>query len=182
MAQTLKGYTSRDVNRLLRRTGEPLWQAEWYDHRVRDGKELERIGDNIDNKPREPGLVARPADYPDRRRVEGTRAWFQVAGRGRGRGARLNTVACTAAPLKRVQTVLGPSPSAFEIIEQVLKIGVGESTRMPPQQQEYQHARDRYVRPNGERPTRHLSMKSELRAQSKVKLWQRLMAKQPSTR
>jgi len=32
MAQTLKGYTSRDANRLLRRTGEPFWQAESYDH------------------------------------------------------------------------------------------------------------------------------------------------------
>ena len=67
MAQTLKGYTSRDANRLLRRTGEPFWQAESYDHWVRDGRELERIRDNIENKPREPGLVARPADYPDQR-------------------------------------------------------------------------------------------------------------------
>jgi len=67
MAQTLKGYTSRDANRLLRRTGEPFWQAESYDHWVRDGRELERIRDNIENKPRDPGLVARPADYPDQR-------------------------------------------------------------------------------------------------------------------
>ena len=96
MAQTLKGYTSRDANRLLRRTGEPCRQAESDDHCVRDGRELERIRDNIDNKPREPRLVARPADYPDQRQeaemnlgsaVEGTRAWFQVAGRGSTRGA-----------------------------------------------------------------------------------------------
>jgi len=51
MAQTLKGYTSRDANRLLRRTGEPFRQAESYDLWVRDGRELERIGDNIENKP-----------------------------------------------------------------------------------------------------------------------------------
>ena len=50
MAQTLKGYTSRDANRLLRRTGEPFWQAESYDRWVRDGRELERIRDNIENK------------------------------------------------------------------------------------------------------------------------------------
>jgi len=47
--------------------GRALWQAESYDHWVRDGKELERIRDNIENKPRELGLVARPADYPDQR-------------------------------------------------------------------------------------------------------------------
>ena len=45
MTQTLKGYTSRDANRLLRRTGEPFWEAESYDHWVRDGRELERIRD-----------------------------------------------------------------------------------------------------------------------------------------
>lgn len=50
MSQTLKGYTSRDPNRLLRRTGEPFWQAESYDRWVHDGRELERIRDNFENK------------------------------------------------------------------------------------------------------------------------------------
>jgi len=34
----------------LRRTGEPFWQAESYGHWVRDGRELKRIWDNIENK------------------------------------------------------------------------------------------------------------------------------------
>lgn len=38
-------------------------------------------------------------------------------------GARLNTVACMAAPLKSRSECSGPSPSAFEIIDQVLKMG-----------------------------------------------------------
>src|SRR5207248_3445738 len=29
--QTLKGYTAREANRLLGRTGQPFWQAESYD-------------------------------------------------------------------------------------------------------------------------------------------------------
>src|SRR4051812_35464763 len=33
--QTLKGYTAREANRLLGRTGRPFWQAESYDHAVR---------------------------------------------------------------------------------------------------------------------------------------------------
>jgi REP element-mobilizing transposase RayT len=34
--QTLKGYTAREANRLLGHTGQPFWQAESYDHSVRD--------------------------------------------------------------------------------------------------------------------------------------------------
>ena len=29
--QTLKGYTAREANRLLGRTGQPFWQREYYD-------------------------------------------------------------------------------------------------------------------------------------------------------
>src|SRR6266852_8420828 len=40
-------------------------------------------------------------------------------------------IAPMAAPLNRVQTVLGPSPSAFETIEQVLKIGSAGQLEYP---------------------------------------------------
>ena len=41
--QSVKGYTAREANRLLQRTGEPFWQAESYDHWVRDAAEIHRI-------------------------------------------------------------------------------------------------------------------------------------------
>jgi putative transposase len=64
LLQTLKGYTAREANRLLGRTGQPFWQAESYDHWVRDTPEAERIRAYIENNPAKAGLVARPDDYP----------------------------------------------------------------------------------------------------------------------
>ena len=43
LPRSLKGFTAHQANKLLQRTGEPFWQHESYDHRVRDGKELESI-------------------------------------------------------------------------------------------------------------------------------------------
>ena len=61
--QTLKGYTGREANRLLRRTGQPFWQAESYDHSVRDDREADRIKAYIENNPVKAGLVASAEDY-----------------------------------------------------------------------------------------------------------------------
>ena len=61
--QTLQGYTAREANRLLRRTGQPFWQAESYDHAVRDERESDRIKGYIENNPVKAGLVANPEDY-----------------------------------------------------------------------------------------------------------------------
>ncbi|MGA2589475.1 MAG: hypothetical protein ABSH32_06145 [Bryobacteraceae bacterium] len=36
----LKGSTAHEANRILCRTGTPFWQAESYDHWVRDEREL----------------------------------------------------------------------------------------------------------------------------------------------
>lgn len=63
LLQTLKGFSARMANRLVDRTGEPFWQAESYDHWVRDGGEYGRIAAYIDNNPVKAGLVARAADY-----------------------------------------------------------------------------------------------------------------------
>ena len=68
--QSLKGATAREANRVLGRTGERFWQAESYDHWVRDDRELERVVAYIENNPVKAGLVARPEDY----------AWSSVAG------------------------------------------------------------------------------------------------------
>jgi putative transposase len=62
--QTVKGYTAREANRLLGRTGKPFWQAESYDHWVRDDRESARIKAYIENNPMKAGLVARAEDYP----------------------------------------------------------------------------------------------------------------------
>ena len=61
--QTLKGYTAREANRLLERTGQPFWQAESYDHWARDDEECVRIKAYIENNPVKAGLVSRAEDY-----------------------------------------------------------------------------------------------------------------------
>ena len=61
--QSVKGYTAREANRLLGRTGQPFWQAESYDHWVRDDRESDRIRAYIENNPVRAGLVANAEDY-----------------------------------------------------------------------------------------------------------------------
>jgi len=63
LLQSLKGYTVREANRALGRTGEPFWQAESYDHWVRDQQELEKIVTYIECNPVKAGLVGRTQDY-----------------------------------------------------------------------------------------------------------------------
>ena len=61
--QSLKGVTARDANRILGRTGETFWQAESYDHWVRDEKEWLRIAGYIENNPVKAGMVSLAEDY-----------------------------------------------------------------------------------------------------------------------
>ncbi len=60
----IKGVTSREANRILRRTGQPFWQVESYDHWVRNEAEFGRIRAYIENNPVTAGLVPRPEDWP----------------------------------------------------------------------------------------------------------------------
>ena len=62
--QAIKRYTAREANRLLRRTGEPFWQAESYDHWARDSREVLRIRAYIETIPVKAGIVATAAEYP----------------------------------------------------------------------------------------------------------------------
>jgi len=63
LMQSLKGVTARDANRILGRTGETFWQAESYDHWVRDEKEWRRIAAYIEDNPVKAGLVSLAEDY-----------------------------------------------------------------------------------------------------------------------
>jgi putative transposase len=63
LMQSLKGVTAREANRALCRTGETFWQAESYDHWVKDEQEREKITRYIENNPVTAGLVARAEDY-----------------------------------------------------------------------------------------------------------------------
>ena len=49
---------------MLGRTGQPFWQAESYDHSVRDDRESDRIKEYIENNPVKAGLVANAENYP----------------------------------------------------------------------------------------------------------------------
>jgi REP element-mobilizing transposase RayT len=64
LLHSLKGFTAREANRTLHRTGEPFWQRESYDHWIRDEREFERVRAYIENNPVRVGLVARAEDYP----------------------------------------------------------------------------------------------------------------------
>ena len=59
----IKGRSAREANLTLCRTGEPFWQAESYDHWVRNAKEGTRITRYIENNPLTAGLVTRAEDY-----------------------------------------------------------------------------------------------------------------------
>ena len=75
----LKGSTAREANLVLGRTGQPFWQQESFDHWARDGHELFRIINYIENNPVKAGCVDKPEDWPwssaaERRR----RGWTEI--------------------------------------------------------------------------------------------------------
>jgi REP element-mobilizing transposase RayT len=63
LLKSLKGYTAREANRCLGRTGEAFWQAESYDHWARDEREWARIKAYIEDNPVKAGLVKSAAGY-----------------------------------------------------------------------------------------------------------------------
>ncbi len=60
---SLKAATAKRANLLLGRTGQPFWQEESYDHRVRGEEEFRRIGRYIETNPVSAGLAADPQQY-----------------------------------------------------------------------------------------------------------------------
>ncbi len=64
LLNSLKGATARNANRVLGRAGSDFWQAESYDHWVRDDAEFNRIVAYIENNPVRAGFVTRAGQYP----------------------------------------------------------------------------------------------------------------------
>ena len=64
ITKSIKGYTARQCNKLLDRTGEKFWQEESFDHAVRNEDEFYRIKDYIERNPVKAGLVETPKEWP----------------------------------------------------------------------------------------------------------------------
>jgi REP element-mobilizing transposase RayT len=59
----IKGKTAMEANLALGRSGEPFWQHESYDHRVRNEREFNRIVAYIEENPVSAGLAAAAEDW-----------------------------------------------------------------------------------------------------------------------
>jgi putative transposase len=59
----LKTASSVRANRILGRTNQPFWRREYYDHWVRDSKQLVRVVRYVEQNPVTAGLVERPEDW-----------------------------------------------------------------------------------------------------------------------
>jgi REP element-mobilizing transposase RayT len=60
ITQSIKGYTARQANILLNRTGLPFWQQESYDRWVRERAGREKVVRYIENNPVAAGLAKTP--------------------------------------------------------------------------------------------------------------------------
>jgi REP element-mobilizing transposase RayT len=58
ITKSIKGFTARQANALLGRTGERFWQDEVFDHWVRNEGELQEIIGYIERNPVRAGLAA----------------------------------------------------------------------------------------------------------------------------
>ncbi len=63
ITKSIKGYTTRECNKLLNRTGEVFWQDESFDHSVRNEEEFHRIKQYVERNPVKAGLVDDPEDW-----------------------------------------------------------------------------------------------------------------------
>jgi putative transposase len=63
LMQSLKGYTSRELNRLLVRKGA-LWQPQYHDHALRKDEVLVEVVSYCLNNPVRAGLVKDFHEYP----------------------------------------------------------------------------------------------------------------------
>jgi putative transposase len=63
ITDSLKGVSAKAANRILGRSGQRFWQAESFDHWVRNEGELNRIRAYIENNPVIARLVSKPEDW-----------------------------------------------------------------------------------------------------------------------
>lgn len=61
--ESLKGYTARQANKILGRTGK-FWEAESYDHEIKDQESMARIVRYVLNNPVKAGLVSDWQEWP----------------------------------------------------------------------------------------------------------------------
>ena len=59
-----KGFTGREANQRLQRTGQPFWQRESFDHLIRDEEDLHRCNHYTVMNPANAGLCRQPQDWP----------------------------------------------------------------------------------------------------------------------
>ena len=64
LMRRLKGYSARQANQALGRTGQPFWQDESYDRLVWNGEEFRRIESYILTNPVKAGLASSPSEFP----------------------------------------------------------------------------------------------------------------------
>jgi putative DNA methylase len=63
IVKSWKGYTGREANKLLHRSGDGFWEREYYDHVLRDDKEKAVSIAYIHDNPVKAGLCSRPEDW-----------------------------------------------------------------------------------------------------------------------
>jgi REP element-mobilizing transposase RayT len=63
ITESLKGFTARQANKILRRRG-PFWQDESFDHWVRSENQYRRIRHYIEHNPVTAGLVSKAEQWP----------------------------------------------------------------------------------------------------------------------
>jgi putative transposase len=63
ITKSLKGVTSRAANKILRRSGQPFWQDESFDHWIRDEADFAKTLHYIEHNPVTAGLVKKPEDW-----------------------------------------------------------------------------------------------------------------------
>jgi putative transposase len=63
LTKSLKGITAKRANAMLALTGRPFWQAESYDHLLRDAREFEKIRNYIEQNPVRAGLVREASEW-----------------------------------------------------------------------------------------------------------------------
>lgn len=63
ITKRIKGYSAREANKILGRTGLTFWQDESFDHWIRNPQEFNRVVEYIENNPVKAGLVIRPEDW-----------------------------------------------------------------------------------------------------------------------
>jgi len=62
--KSIKGFSSRKINKVLDRVGESVWQKESFDRMVRDRIELRYRINYVLNNPVDAGLVKHWKEWP----------------------------------------------------------------------------------------------------------------------